>query len=76
MAGRIETLVREQGLRYREIAVVTGDLESYGKEAAFQFQEKGIPCFLDVTRRASWRHPLVEFIRAALEVTVRSDLFL
>ena len=71
VAGRIESLVREQGLRYREIAVVTGDLERYGKEAAFQFEEKGIPCFLDV-KKSILENPLVEFIRAALEA-VRSD---
>ncbi len=70
VAGRIERMVREQGLRYRDIAVVTGDLESYGKEAVFQFQEKEIPFFLD-DKKSILEHPLVEFIRAALEVTVK-----
>ena len=68
VAGRIERMVREQGLRYRDIAVVTGDLESYGKEAVFQFQEKEIPFFLD-DKKSILEHPLVGFIRAALEVT-------
>lgn len=69
-ANSIERLVREEGLRYRDVAVVTGDLESYGKETAFQFQEKEIPFFLDV-KKSILEHPLVELIRAALDVAAR-----
>lgn len=34
-------------MRYRDLAVVTGDLASYGKEIAHRFDEAGIPYFLD-----------------------------
>ncbi len=70
-AGAIEEMVRNQGLRYRDMAVVTGDLENYGKEAAFQFGRKGIPFFLD-DKKSILENPLVEYIRAALEA-VRKD---
>ncbi len=70
-AGCIEELVRKEGLRYRDIAVVTGDLENYGKEAAFQFGQKGIPFFLD-DKKSILENPLVEYIRGALEA-VRKD---
>lgn len=71
VANRIEMLVRREGLRYRDMAVVTGDLDHYGKEAAFQFGELGIPFFLD-DKTSILENPLVEFIRAAAE-TVRQD---
>lgn len=70
VSNRIEILVREKGLRYRDVAVVTGDLESYGREAAVQFEENGIPFFLD-EKKSILEHPLVELIRAALETVVR-----
>ena len=47
MCSRIEQLVQEEGLRYRDAAVITGDLASYGRELSHQFDEAGIPYFLD-----------------------------
>ena len=67
---QIEKNVRE-GLRYRDMAVVTGDLPSYGREVEKQFGEMGIPYFLD-DKKSILANPLVELIRAALE-TVRLD---
>ncbi|MCD8082264.1 MAG: helicase-exonuclease AddAB subunit AddB [Clostridiales bacterium] len=67
---RILALIRE-GLRYRDIAVITGDLSAYGKEITHQFGLHGIPCFLD-DKRTVMDHPLVELIRSALEA-VRWD---
>ena len=43
MCSRIEQLVQEEGLRYRDAAVITGDLASYGRELSHQFDEAGIP---------------------------------
>lgn len=65
--SRIEQAVRKEGLRYRDIAVITGDLKGYGKEILHQFQEAGIPCFLD-DKRNIVENPLVERIRSVLEV--------
>lgn len=67
VSRRIHRLVREKGYRYRDIAVITGDLESYGFEAVQAFAKAKIPCFLD-SRRHVLSNPLVECIRAALAI--------
>ncbi len=68
---QIQQMVREQGMRYRDMAVITGDLSGYGKEIAHQFDQNGIPYFLD-DKKNVLDNPMVELIRSALE-TVRRD---
>lgn len=63
----METYVREQGLRYRDMAVITGDLGSYANEIIHQFQLNGIPYFLD-DKKSILKNPMVELIRAAIEM--------
>ena len=58
----IAGLVREKGYRYREIGIVSGDLERYGSRLLRIFADYRIPCFLDDTRGMR-SHPLVECIR-------------
>ena len=67
IAAQILKLVREKGYRFRDFALVTGDLETYGKDAAELFEEAGIPCFLD-QKQPVLTNPLVECIRAALQM--------
>lgn len=67
VAGEIARLVREEHYRYREIAVISGAVEEYGNYVPQIFEEYGIPYFLDTTRIISL-HPLIEFVRAALQV--------
>ena len=62
----ISRLVREKGLRYRDMAVITGDPASYGRELSHPFDEAGIPYFMD-QKKSILENPLVELIRAALE---------
>ena len=62
----IENYVRERGLRYRDMAVVTGDLAGYGREIARQFDAAGIPFFMD-DKKSILENPMVELIRAVLE---------
>ena len=50
-ARTIWHLVREENLRYRDIAVITGDMESFGDHMKKELQQKGIPCFIDRTRK-------------------------
>ena len=64
--SRIESLVREQGLRYRDRAVATGDLAAYGREITRQFDQAGIPFFMD-DKKSILENPMVELIRAVLE---------
>ncbi len=61
----------QRGLRYRDMAVITGDLPSYSREIRRQFEEMGIPYFID-DKRSILANPLVELIRSALEV-IRMD---
>lgn len=70
-ARKIWHLVREEGLRYREIAVITGDMTAFGDHIKKIFASDGIPCFLDRTRKLLL-NPMIEFIRAALEAAAKS----
>ena len=66
MCSCINEKVQKEGLRYRDMAVITGDLASYGKEIAHRFDEAGIPYFLD-DKKSILENPFIELIRAALE---------
>lgn len=63
----IVRLTRQEGYRYRDIAVVTPDLEGYGLLASQMFREAGVPAFVD-DRRPLFANPFIEFIRSALKV--------
>ena len=66
-ARRISRLVRERGMRYGEIAVITGNLKEYGSIARQVFENSGIPCFID-EKHSILMNPFVEYLRAALEM--------
>lgn len=65
--SRIRTLISEQGLRYRDMAVITGDLAAYGREVKKQFALLDIPFFMD-DKKSILANPLVELIRSAVEI--------
>lgn len=60
-------LIREEGLAYRDIAIVIGDLEGYAPHVESEFSRMGIPCFLDRTRGIIL-NPMIEYIKSALEL--------
>ena len=66
-AGRIINLVRDEGYRFRDIAVITGGASGYGALLPGVFEEYGIPVFTDI-KRDILSHRLVELIRAAVAV--------
>lgn len=66
VAGEILTLVREKGLRYREIAVVARGLDAYSEHIAQGFARVGIPVFMD-RREDIECVPVVAAILSALE---------
>ncbi len=70
MAREILVLVRDHGYRWRDIAVITGDLEQYRPLIASVLTDHQIPYFLDLERPAR-NHSLIEFVRSALEVVTR-----
>lgn len=67
VAREITQLVRERGYRYRDIAVVTGDVPGYAHYVPEIFQQYEIPYFIDQTRNILF-HPFIECLRSALEV--------
>ncbi len=68
VAREIVRLVRTKGCRYRDFAVVTGDVPQYANYVPETFAQYGIPFFIDQTRNILF-HPFIEFIRAALSPT-------
>ena len=64
-------LMRSENLRYRDMAVVTGDLAGYSKEIVHQFELNHIPYFMD-DKKTILDNPVVELIRSALDA-VRRD---
>ncbi|KPV57995.1 ATP-dependent helicase [Paenibacillus sp. A3] len=66
LARDVVKLVRDEGLRWRDIAVSVRNMESYGELISGTFADYGIPHFLD-HKRPVVHHPLVELIRSALE---------
>jgi ATP-dependent helicase/nuclease subunit B len=65
MAAQILSLIRDKGYRWNDIAVVCGDLESYGTLIKRVFEEYEIPYFLDQKRPIS-NNPLILFLLSAL----------
>lgn len=69
-AYQIHRLVQEEQIRYREIAVITGDLPGYRYEIVNRFQTEMIPYFMD-SKKSILENVMVEFIRSALEAVAR-----
>ncbi|MGB8454913.1 MAG: helicase-exonuclease AddAB subunit AddB [Anaerocolumna sp.] len=63
----IKELVRQKQYRYQDIAVVTGDIASYGRELGRELDKAGIPCFID-HKRDILSNPFVEMIRSVLDI--------
>ena len=61
-------------LHYRDIAVVTGDMEVYGSAVEEEFAKFGIPIYLDHTR-GILRNPFAEYIRSALQIVLQDFSF-
>lgn len=65
-ARRIVALVREEGYRFRDIAVVVRNFDAYENVFTTVFADYELPFFLD-EKRPMMHHPLTELIRSALE---------
>jgi ATP-dependent helicase/nuclease subunit B len=66
-ARDILRLTRDMNLRYRDIAVVMRNLESYDRIIEAIFGEYGIPCFIDRKVGIS-DHPLVRLILSMMDI--------
>ncbi|MDQ0111720.1 helicase-exonuclease AddAB subunit AddB [Paenibacillus harenae] len=60
---------RTEQLRWRDMAVMVRNAEDYSDYIALIFADYGIPFFVDQKQKAH-HHPLVEFIRSALETVL------
>jgi ATP-dependent helicase/nuclease subunit B len=66
-AREVVTLAREKELRWKDIAVVCNNTETYGKLLTRIFTQYGIPFFMD-SKRSIMANPLVQLILSALAV--------
>ncbi|MFF2887780.1 helicase-exonuclease AddAB subunit AddB [Paenibacillus sp. NPDC057967] len=69
VARDIRSRARNQGLRWREIAILTRNSDDYADYLSLILDDYGIPHFVDQKEQAH-HHPLVEFIRSALETVL------
>lgn len=67
VASEIRRLVQEEGYRYKDLAIVCGDVQMYGNYVPQIFGDYEIPYFLDQKRNVSY-HAFTEMIRAMLEL--------
>ncbi|MEG1945940.1 MAG: PD-(D/E)XK nuclease family protein [Lachnospiraceae bacterium] len=65
IAREIKRLVREETYRYKDIAIVCGDVEQYAKYAEEIFHQYEIPLFLDAKKNIVF-HPMTEFLKSVL----------
>jgi ATP-dependent helicase/nuclease subunit B len=69
-AGReMVRLAREKGYRWREMSVVVRYLDDYADLLQSTLADYGVPYFLDRRRPVAY-HPLVEFVRSAVETAL------
>ncbi|MCI9143081.1 MAG: helicase-exonuclease AddAB subunit AddB [Lachnospiraceae bacterium] len=66
----IRRLIREEGLAYRDIALIMGDLAEYAPYVETEFAQMEIPCYIDRTRGIVL-NPMIEFIKSVLELYIR-----
>ncbi|OOE12220.1 helicase-exonuclease AddAB subunit AddB [Fictibacillus arsenicus] len=70
-ARKIIELVRDEGYRYRDIAVTVRNTGSYQSLIETVFSDYGIPVFLD-QKKSMLHHPLIELIRSSLDVVLKN----
>ncbi|MBO4725097.1 MAG: hypothetical protein J5622_01185, partial [Firmicutes bacterium] len=66
-AAYIMSLVRDEGYRYRDIALICNDQEERGEIVRQVYSEYGISLFMD-NRRSILRHPAVGFLISLIDV--------
>lgn len=67
----IQDLIRKEKIAYRDIVLLSGDLEGYAPYIEAEFGRLNIPCFIDRTRGISL-NPMIEFIKSALNLHIQN----
>ncbi|MFY9297077.1 MAG: helicase-exonuclease AddAB subunit AddB [Caldicoprobacterales bacterium] len=70
-ARKIQCLCRERGIRYKDIAVVTRNLDEYHKLISAIFSQYGIPFFIDMKKPID-SHPLVTLILSMMDIFIHN----
>jgi len=70
-ASQIVSLVRDKGYRWKDIAVVTASIETYGHTIKRVFTEYGIPFFID-EKRSILNNPIIKLILSGIEILYRN----
>lgn len=65
---KILRLIQQEGYRYRDIAVIVSDINSYGELMEQELAASGIPCFLDYKKNMS-ENSFAEYLKAVLRLT-------
>lgn len=69
--SEITRLIREEGYRYRDVAVVTGDVGTYANLIEREFQKAGFTFFID-HKKDIRSNPFIELLRAMLAMFTSS----
>ncbi len=70
-ARKIQFLCRERGIRYKDIAVVTRNLDEYHRLISAIFPQYGIPFFIDMKKPIE-SHPLVTLILSMMDIFIHN----
>lgn len=62
-------LVIDRGLRYRDIAIITGNPEAYNPLIATRLARLGIPCFID-QKNSLADHPLAQYLTGLQQIVI------
>lgn len=71
VASRIRRLVREEGYRYRDIAVIAGDMAAYAASMEKACDSYGIPVFID-HKKSILLNAFVEYVRSVLSMAAEN----
>lgn len=66
----IKHLLRERKCRYKDIAIIAGDLQAYGIIIENEMKQAGFPCFID-QKKSILPNPFVEAIDAILDIFIK-----
>lgn len=66
----IKHLLREGKCRYKDIAIIAGDLQAYGIIIENEMKQAGFPCFID-QKKSVLSNPFVEAIDAILDIFIK-----
>lgn len=69
LARQILKLVKEKNYRYRDIAVIASDIDTYQYYIRACFQDYNIPFFID-KRKPLNQHPVIQLICSALQIVL------